>query len=389
MSEWAACIDSLSHDNGSLFIISTGNINRTNPVPNNPGIIEHLAQGRNYPNYLLSRVSRISNPSQSCFALTVGSVSHQKFDDVDQESFASKDEPSSLTRTGPGIWRMIKPDVVEYGGDFIKEKNGNPNITTNSSSCIEVVKTTFDGGNAVGYDLGTSYAAGKVSFIVSKILHEIPQASSNLIRTLIAQSARLPENLIRNPTFDNIRIYGYGIPSKERATQNSQRRITLTADSEISAKQAEIYTLIIPEEIRGVANEYDILIEVTLAFTAKPRRTRRRTKSYLSTWVDWTSSKFDESYNQFKSRVSHYSEGDEIEDPVDDAKNIQWRIRENVNWGSVKGLRRQDSSLQKDWVILKAYQMPENFSIAVIGHQVGRKTYFQKCRTQLLYLLRC
>ncbi len=198
------------------------------------------------------------------------------------------------------------------------------------------------------------------------------------MRSLVAQSARLPENLIRHPSVSNIRMYGYGIPDKIRATQNSQQRITLVAESEISAKKAEIYTLVIPEEIRGVASEFDILMEVTLAYTAKPRRTRRRTKSYLSTWVDWTSSKFEESYGQFKGRVSYYTEGDEIEDPVDDAKNIPWCIRENVNWGSVHGLRRQDSSLQKDWTILKAYQMPEQFSLAVVGHQGWEKNIFEK-----------
>ncbi len=98
------------------------------------------------------------------------SVAHQKFDDVDTESFAEKDQPSSLTRTGPGLWRMIKPDVVEYGGDFIKEKNANPLISINSESAIEVVKTTLGGGNAIGHDLGTSYAAGKVTHIAGKIL---------------------------------------------------------------------------------------------------------------------------------------------------------------------------------------------------------------------------
>lgn len=378
MSEWAAYIDSLSHKNGLLFIISTGNINRTSVALNNPGIVEHLQNGRNYPNYLLTNASRISNPSQSCFSLTVGAVAHDKFEDDDRESFAEKDQPSSLTRTGLGLWRMIKPDVVEYGGDFIRNKQGNLIITTNQFGSIEVVKTTLDGGNAIGYDLGTSFAAGKVSHIATKILNEIPNASANLIRVLVAQSARLPGNLFRNPSLENVRIYGYGIPNKIRATQNSSQRITLTAESQISAKQAEIYTIKIPEEIRGAANEYDVLVEVTLAYTAKPRRTRRRTKSYLSTWVDWTCSKFEESYNQFKSRVSYYSEGDEIEDPVDDAKNMQWQIRENVQWGSVKGLRRQDSSLQKDWVILKAYQMPENFSIAVIGHQGWEKDIFDK-----------
>jgi hypothetical protein len=373
MSEWAAAIDTISHNKDKLFIISTGNINPSNLIPSNPGILQHLQAGRNYPAYLLESASRIANPGQSCFALTVGSVGNSKYNDDDRESFAEKDEPSSLTRTGPGIWKMIKPDIVEYGGDYIMEKNQDPLISTLPVTSAEVVKTTFDGSNAIGYDVGTSYAAPKVSHIAGAILNEIPTASSNLLRTLIVQSARLPENKFRSPSIDNIRMYGYGIPSKIRATQNFTQRITLTAESTIAAKQAEIYTIKIPNELSRVGNEYDILIEVTLAFTAKTRRTRRQTKSYLSTWLDWQSSKFGESYNQFKTRVSQYSEGDEIEEKDDNAENIPWCIRESISWGTVKGLRRQDSSLQKDWLVAKSYNLPEEFSIAVIGHKGWEK----------------
>jgi subtilisin family serine protease len=378
MSEWAATIDNISHNNDKLFIISTGNISRTNIISTNPGIVEHIQSGRNYPTYLLQNASRIANPAQSCFALTIGSVAHIKYDDEDRESFADKDEPSALTRTGPGLWKMIKPDIVEYGGDYIREKNQNPLITTLPATSAELIKTTFNGSNAIGYDIGTSFAAPKVSHIAGAVLNEIPSATSNLIRALVVQSARLPENKFRSPSVDHIRMYGYGIPAKARATQNFMQRITLTSESNIAAKQAEIYTIKIPNELMGIGDEYDILIEVTLAFTAKTRRTRRRTKSYLSTWLDWQSSKFEESYNQFKTRVSEYSDGDEIEAADDDAKNIPWVIRENVLWGSVKGLRRQDSSLQKDWVILKPYNIPKEFSIAVVGHKGWEKDITQE-----------
>ncbi|MBS1666289.1 MAG: S8 family peptidase [Bacteroidetes bacterium] len=373
MSEWAATIDSISHNRDKLFIISTGNINPFNVTASNPGIIQHLMKGRDYPEYLLEDASRIANPAQSCFALTVGSVANTKYNDEDKESFTEKDEPSSLTRTGPGIWKMIKPDVVEYGGDYIKEKNQNPLISTLPVTSAEVIKTTFDGSNAIGYDVGTSYAAPKVSHIAGAILNEIPSASANLIRTLIVQSARLPEDKFRNPSIENIRMYGYGIPSKIRATQNFAQRITLTAESTIAAKEAEIYTIMIPKELNRPGDEYDILIEITLAFTSKTRRTRRQTKSYLSTWLDWQSSKFGENYNQFKARISQFSDGDEIEEEDDNAENIPWCIRESISWGTVKGLRRQDSSLQKDWLVTKSYNLPAEFSIAVIGHKGWEK----------------
>ena len=53
----------------------------------------------------------------------------------------------------------------------------------------------------------------------------------------------------------------------------------------------------------------------------------------------------------------------------DDGQVIKWAIRENLEWGVIKNCRRQDSSLQKDWTVLPAHQLPAEFSIAVIGHQ--------------------
>lgn len=373
MSQWATTIDKLMFEDDKLFIISSGNVDAETTNLANPGVKEHLLQGRNYPDYLLTNASRIANPAQSCFALTVGSVCINKYEDPDKISFGDKNDPSAFTRTGPGIWKMIKPDVVEYGGDFIREKLHNPNISVLPITSIEVIKTTNNGGNALGFDVGTSFAAPKVSYIAGKIINAIPTATSNLIRALISQSARLPFDKYRTPATNDIRIYGYGIPDIVRATQNSESRITLIGEAKISPKIAQIYTVKIPKEINRTGNEYEVLVEVCLAYMAKPRRTRRKTNSYLSSWLDWKSSKFDESLGQFKTRVTKYVDGEETEQETDSESNIRWAIRENKNWGSVKDFRRQDSALQKDWAIINAYNLPDEISIAVIGHKGWEK----------------
>lgn len=375
MSEWATTIDKLMYEQGKLFIIAAGNINGSTFNLTNPSIRQHLQQGRNYPDYLYENSSRIANPAQSCFALTVGSVCKDSFEGIDTKSFALDKGPSSFSRTGPGLWNMIKPDVVEYGGDYIREKIANPSLTTIPEMSVEVVRTTLQNGPAIGHDIGTSFSAPKVTHIIGKLLNEIPNASSNLIRSLIALSARLPEDKFRNPNFSDIRSYGYGLTDLDRATKNSHQRITLTAEGEIYPKSAQAYTIKVPKEIRAAGNEFDILLEVSLAFTAQPRRTRRTTRSYLSTWIDWQCSKLGESYDRFQKRIIKELErqDDVQEENLDGGNIIQWRIRENAAWGSVKDLKRQDSSLQKDWAILKAYNLPEEFSIAVVGHKGWEK----------------
>ena len=47
---------------------------------------------------------------------------------------------------------------------------------------------------------------------------------------------------------------------------------------------------------------------------------------------------------------------------------IPWELHKEVNRG-VKGLRRTAGTLQKDWAVVKSYQLPERFCVAVIGHR--------------------
>lgn len=368
MSQWAAAIDKLMIENNILFILSAGNLRTVSGNILNPGIKEHLNAGRNYPGFLLENSSRIANPAQSSFALTVGSVCINKLDTDLKESFGAKDDPSSFSRAGLGLWGMIKPDVVEYAGDVAKEKNANPNLSYEASISPELVKSTYGGGNGVGNDsVGTSYAAPKVAHIAANLQRLYPEESANLYRALIVQSARLPGNIFSNPEIKHIRHYGYGIPDLRRATENSEKRITLIASGDLSAKQADIYVLKVPGQLRRPGEDYDILIEVTLSFMARPRRTRRRTQSYLSTWLDWESSKLNENYDQFVNRVLKDTE--EPEERAEDMNSIKWFIRERKDWSKIKDLKRQDSTVQKSWCIVKSYELPETFSLAVIGHK--------------------
>ena len=369
MSPWAAKIDDLSHDQKVLFVVSAGNIVRKSSVVRNPGIIEHLAAGRNYPSYLLSDSCRIADPAQSKFAITVGSVCLGDFEDLDRISFGKRDEISPFSRTGPGMWGGLKPEVVEYGGDWVKEKAG-PNLSYEDSLNPLLVRV---GGSGVDRGtVGTSFSAPKVTHILSRIQAAFPEESTLLYKALVIQSARLPGLLYASPSLEALRMFGYGIPNLQRTLENSERRVTLVESAEVSVGNANLYTINIPEALRRQGEDFDILIEVTLAFTANPRRTRRKTQSYLSAWLSWDASKQDESFDSFKIRVLKNMEDPEAE-IQDGLHPFPWTISSNPLWGKVKGIKRQDSATQKDWTIVKSNNLPEQISFAVIGHKGWEK----------------
>jgi hypothetical protein len=366
MSIWATMIDKLIHEKEVLFIVAVGNVNYD-------AIKYYLSNSNLYPNYLKESYCRLANPSQSSFALSVGSINHAAFSDNDWTSIGNPEEISAYSRIGTGIWGHIKPDVVEYGGGIVVSKNGMNLVREHKQTATELIRSTLNGGLAIGKDSsGTSFSTPKVTHIVAMLKNLYPNEGVNILRAFVAQGARLPGHHFFNPSIDSIRHFGYGLPSLERVTRNTDYRITFYNIGKTQAEQAHLYCLNIPSELRGQGDEYDVLIEVSLAYTGRVRRTRQKTKSYLSTWLDWTVSRLDEGFNEFSERSLVLTETDEeanSDEEGDSSQVIQWKIRERSNWGSVKDINRNNSTLQKDWAILKSFQLPEEICFAVRGHK--------------------
>lgn len=377
MSAWAAEIDQLTTDNDILFIVSAGNISESAPAPQ-LGIKEHLAAGRNYPDYLDERSCRVSNPGQCLHALTVGSVAYSRYEGNGWRSLApGNGHPSAFSRSGLGIWDIIKPEVVEYGGDELVTNATTPDVSTPSHGrdCYpELVRSTlYPPGPAYDRDgaVGTSFAVPKVSRIVARLQEILPDESCLLYRALIVQSARWPEwaaNAQSSDMLNVLRRIGYGIPDVERATTNTQHRTTLISagESYIKAGECHIFQVPIPALMRGPADEFDVRIEVTLSYVASPRRTRRNLRRYLSTWVEWKSSKLGQEIDAFRGRA--------LKDQKDDGTHSQgtpvpWMLDSNPKWGAIRDVKRNAGTVQKDWAIVKSNALPKDFCISVVGHR--------------------
>ena len=366
MSTWAAVIDRLTFENDVLFLISVGNIS--------PDIIRgYIKKGIVYPEYLNKNICKLANPSQSLFGISVGSINIENFEDENWKSLGVENDISAFSRIGTGIWDTIKPDVVEYGGGFVISKESDLLVRQNLNTSPELLRSTLHGGGALGKDsVGTSFAAPKVAHIAAILKQIYPEEGANLIRALIVQGARLPHDFFNNPTKTSIQYFGYGLPSLDRVIKNSDYRITFYSTSNIKAEEGHLYSLKIPESMRGQGDEFNILIEVTLSFTAQVRRTRQKTKSYLSTWLDWTSSKIGESYDKFKDfALKEINSAQTSYDKEERRKlsSFNWNIKNRIDTGSVQDISRTNSSLQKDWTILKSYELPEEINFAICGHK--------------------
>jgi subtilase family protein len=394
MSAWAAEIDLLCASYDVLIVQSAGNLPILGTTPY-LGVKDHLTAGRDYPAYLYELSARIANPGQSLQALTVGSVAYGSLEAGVWRTFAQESGwPSAFSRSGFGIWGVIKPEVVEYGGDDVRNANEPPDVQVGgriSAACPELVRSTmFPPGPAFDRDeAGTSFAAPKVARIAAQLQQLLPDAPALLYRALIVQSARWPiwaetlltalrdpnsqlnrerrEQLI-NQVSKIIRCIGYGIPDEARARVNTEHRTTFITSSEtaIRAGECHIYQVPVPPQLRRQADEFDIRIEVTLSYVAQPRRTRRNLRRYLSTWVDWKSSKLGEGIDNFRMRVM---KGEESNTEPLPGSVLPWTLHENSNWGFVQNTKRNNGTVQKDWAAVKSNALPDDFCIAVLGHK--------------------
>jgi hypothetical protein len=289
----AAKIDEITYEfqhKNLVFVISAGNL------PYEVGSGEKLRA--NYPNYLLDKEARIIEPATSAIALTVGSLSLgsgslQYTEDAQRNVVARvQGYPSPFTRSGFGVDGMIKPDVVDFGGDLVVD--GGRVIDNEPGASILTLSKDHDRSMFRAY-CGTSFAAPRVANIAAQLFTQFPNATSNLIRALIINSATLPSEIPRVFQAKNgedkkqlqkqLQIYGYGQPDLSRAKYSAENYVVLLEDDvQIPVGSFQIFE-IPPLSEEHLETQGTRTLSITLAFDPPTRPTRG--DSYLGVTMEF------------------------------------------------------------------------------------------------------
>lgn len=283
---FAAVVDDLAYryrDLNVVFVVSTGNY--VHESDDQDDLLEH------YPNYLLdSGKARLIDPATSAIALTVGGLSYgagsdDQSDELTERLVAGhKHWPSPFTRTGWGYAGAIKPEVVEFAGDLRFSHGRVPGKPAYAGMPTTAKAFAPPEGTLFRTVAGTSFAAPRISNLASRLIREFPNASSNLIRALILDSAQVPTS--RPPCLENLkdaddqilRLYGYGLPDFQRARWSTNNNVLLLEDGTMPIDTFELFEIPpLPDEfISAKGNGY---LSVTLVFDPPTRHTRA--DSYL------------------------------------------------------------------------------------------------------------
>ncbi len=278
----AARIDEIAYQlqaRNVLFVVCTGNYTHEPE--------DHADHVDGYPKYLLDRDAALIEPATAALAVTVGGLSDgghpARFPEAAgrRAVAGTSGHPSPFTRTGFGVGQMLKPEFVEFAGDYVYDPS-LPVKLDGSDPGVGLPSTNRNFGPPDGRLLraviGTSFAAPAVANIAARLFNRYPDATPNLIRALLADSAQLPSDRPapvdgRHHEEQVLRLFGYGQPSLERAAASDSNDVLIIAEETIALDSFQLFEIpFLPDDFLTRAGER--WISVSLAFDPPTRQTR-------------------------------------------------------------------------------------------------------------------
>lgn len=343
----ATVLDSLAREYQVLFVVSAGNFEGTDVIP-----VDWRSE---YPDYLFSPEARIIDPAPALNVLTVGSLARYEQPrmgqrhphDVGYQPIARRDQPSPFTRTGPGPRKAIKPEVVEYGGNFSVDLRLSNHVAGPTDGLGEISTShNFATGNLFKVDRGTSFAAPKIAYLAGLLLRRYPDAGPNLLRALIVAHSRCPEatiNLFNGDLEKAFNVVGYGKPDWEKVVYSFENKVTLINQEEIEGESHHFYEIPLPEDFFGPPARRLRRITVALAHTPLVRRTRI---NYKASAINFRVVKNNSLDNVV--RVFRYTPREEREKLIREAGNFIPKARFRNN-GTVQAATWDLSQVDSRW----------------------------------------
>lgn len=315
----AATLDQLAKQYDVIFIISAGN----NQYPDFPLLNPSLPQLGNSDHRIAIKLAcrdnlflpsnHIIDPATSALGVTVGSITRNSeptnaaSHNTLSLSVGDKDAVSVFSRCGPGIGNAVKPEFVDYGGNFAYSKlfGTSDHWIKHDINLMEVSLANTHRDIFTG-ECGTSLAAPHVTHIAARIEHALKfqlgtkYPSANLIRSLLAISACYSKHTqaylntslsyaghtYKKLTQTNYRhIVGYGRPN-DTALFSTSQRIILFAEDCLEAGKFHIYKIPLPAEF--LAAKCNRRIAIALAYNPDICISR---KDYISNRMWFTATK--------------------------------------------------------------------------------------------------
>ncbi|MDY4060492.1 MAG: S8 family peptidase [Anaerovoracaceae bacterium] len=295
---WAEMLDQLSRELDIVIIISAGNVSQPllREFDSRDSLMEQARNQMFYPEH------RIIDPATAALGITVGAIT--RFEEptalsnrFTRISAGKKDYLSVFTRIGKGVNRSVKPELVDYGGNYAVSQIVRGSFQWEKND-MRLLEPTLNNGNERifrGY-CGTSFSAPHVTHIAARIERALEKQlekkpSANLIRAILINSARYSKEMVEwgenstdelyrggiNPKQERkMRLYGFG-KSDDSLLYSDFNRVTLFSEDKLPLRSFHLYKIPVPKEFLQIqANK---TIAISLAYNPETKLSR---KDYLA-----------------------------------------------------------------------------------------------------------
>jgi len=277
---------------------------------------------RNWPPQdTIGERDRIISPADSVRAITVGSIALNS----SINSIVKVNEPSPFSRRGPGANYIIKPDVVDYGGNIANDYS----ISNLGMKGLNEIGGVYEG-------IGTSYSTPRIVQKFASVYDDMIDQDLLLTKALIIHSANINTRNIMDQSSENIKYFGFGLPSSfNRDIVNCcENEITLVFRQKIlSGTHLEMIDFPFPASLM---KEGKCFGEISMTLAYNPVLDLRFGCEYCRTNVDV-------SFGTFK----HDSDGDVIftgRVPLEctwDERFEKSRVENGFKWSPIKSYFRK------------------------------------------------
>lgn len=302
---WASMLDDLSRELDIVIVVSAGNV--PNPLINDFSSRDELMQKSR--DQLFDPEHRLIDPATSALSVTVGSITRSAEPALPRGAMGNplsagqKDYPSVFTRIGKGVNKSIKPDFVDYGGNYSLRQiaGGNNRWLMTDQNLMEPTLNHTTEKIFKGF-CGTSFSAPHVTHMAARLERALEKQlgqkpSANLIRAMLANSAKCSAEMetwgmnstdthyagLDNPKRERLmRLNGYGKIS-DQSLVSTDNAVTLFAEDKLPLRDFHLYKIPVPQQFAKIRAAKSIT--VSLAYDPVTKMSR---KEYLANnlWIE-------------------------------------------------------------------------------------------------------
>jgi len=301
---WAEVLDQVSRELDVIIVVSAGNV----VYPNIPDFTSREDFIEKCRDQLFLEEHRLIDPATAALSITVGSITRFAEPDnsragIARVSAGDKDYMSVYTRIGLGVNGAIKPEFVDYGGNYALTQitRGNNRWFERDMKLLEPTLSNRHDRLFKGW-CGTSFAAPHVTHIAARIERALENQieappSANLIKAVLASSARCSQRMrewTENSTDplcinekipkqqQRLRLVGYG-KVDDSVLYSGTQQVTMFSEDVLDLKTFHLYKIPVPKEF--VELRANKRIAIGMAYNPPTRLSR---KEYIanSMWFE-------------------------------------------------------------------------------------------------------